>query len=109
MKEIYDPHTIPPITEPMGKYWKQPSLSDVLIDDTHALMDEKRFMELAEYSASNPTGCYPGKAWRRHDGAFDEKFIRSGGKPIWKLCWFGFSKNGDPKLCSNNYRTVLFI
>lgn len=80
-------NTIPPITEPMGRYWEQPDPSLIFIDGTHALMTRKTFDRLANYSASNPTGAYPGKIWRRHDGAFDYAFRARGGRPVWMLCW----------------------
>ncbi len=98
-----DKNTIPPVTHPYGKYWKQPPLDGILIDDTHALMSERDFASLAEYSATNPTGAYEGKMWRRHDGKFDRHC-----KPEdcrWLLCWFGFSDK--PDMVSNNYRQIL--
>jgi hypothetical protein len=57
-------------------------------------------------SASNPTGAYEGKMWKRHDGSFDERFKARGGVPVWLLCWFGESQIG-PGLVSNNYRKIL--
>lgn len=104
----FDPHRIPPITDPMGRYWRQPDLSKVLIDDTHAIIDKTTFEQLAEYSGTVPTGCYPGKAWRRHNGIYDHEWQAKGGKPYWQLCWYGYSRDGNPKFCSNNFRTVLF-
>lgn len=41
---------------------------------------------LLEYSASNPSGVTVGKMWRRHNGAFDHRFIAAGGKPRWVIC-----------------------
>lgn len=97
---------IPLITDPLGRSWQQPARHLIEIDATHALMDQATFDGLAEYSASNPSGVYPGKMWKRHDGAFDYDFLRKGGKPVWMLCWYGESKIG-PGYCSNNYRTIL--
>lgn len=97
---------IPPITDPMGAGWRQPKRAAIEIDEVHALMSRSTFDALAEYSASNPSGVYPGKMWRRHDGAFDRRFIESGGKPVWILCWFGFSERG-PDFCSNNSRLII--
>lgn len=99
---------IPPITDPLGRYWKQPPVTDILIDDTHALMTEETFRQLMEYSATNPTGAYEGKMWRRHDGSFDREFLAHGGKPVWMLCWYGESKIG-PGYVSNNYREILLV
>lgn len=58
---------IPPITDPMGRHWDQPSRDDILVDDTHAVMTVKTFTALLEYSTSMPSGVYDGKMWRRHD------------------------------------------
>jgi len=41
---------------------------------------------LPEYSATNPTGVFVGKTWRRHDGVFDQAFLARGGKPQWLIC-----------------------
>lgn len=97
---------IPPITEPKGMNWEQPAASEILIDDTHAVMTLSTFVQLKEYSASNPTGAYEGKMWKRHNGAHDYDFIRRGGKPEWMLCWYGVSSKG-PDFVSNNYRLIL--
>ncbi len=101
-------NTIPPITEPMGKYWDQPPVAEIRIDDEFATMSQKTFDALHDYSCSKPTGVYPGKMWRRHDGAFDRKFLAAGGKPTWLLVWFGESRIG-PGFCSNNYRKIVII
>jgi hypothetical protein len=98
---------IPPITDLLGKNWNQPERSEILIDDTHALMTRFTFDKLAEYSASFPTGVYEGKMWKRHDGAFDTEYISRGGKPVWMLFWYG--RHPDPDKVSNNYRTILVV
>lgn len=54
-------NTIPPITDPMGRHWRQPSVASIALDDTHALMDDATFQALPEYSATRPSGVYPGK------------------------------------------------
>jgi hypothetical protein len=87
-------NVIPPITDPLGRHWQQPNPSEIEIDDTHALMSQRTFDALLEYSASNPTGVYAGKMWRRHAG------------DLWLLCWYGESQIG-PGYVSNNYRAVL--
>ncbi len=88
-----DANVIPPITEPMGKHWRQPAVEEILLDDTHAVMTEKTLEQLGEYSTSKPSGVYPGKMWR----------ARQRGK--WWLCWYGFGETAD--FCSNNYREIL--
>lgn len=55
---------IPPITDPLGKYWQQPHRRFIELDDTHALMSEQTFKGLKEYSTSIPTGRYEGKMWK---------------------------------------------
>ena len=55
---------IPVITDPLGKYWDQPSLDDIAIDDDVAMMTPKAFDELLDYSASIPSGKYAGKMWK---------------------------------------------
>lgn len=100
--------TIPPITEPLGRYWDQPLVSDILVDDHHAVMTRETLEKLKDYSLSNPTGAYEGKMWRRNmwksteDGRhqYTEK---------WWLCWYGFSFSGEPGHVSNNYREILLI
>jgi hypothetical protein len=99
---------IPPITDPLGRSWQQPARERILIDDTHALMLQAEFERLAEYSATMPTGVYPGKMWKRHDGVYDPVFLAAGGVPTWKLCWFGFSEKG-PGFCSIHHREILLV
>lgn len=98
---------IPPITDPMGKYWKQPDRREILIDETHAVMSQRTFEQLATYSASFPTGVYEGKMWKRHNGAHDQEFLARGGKPEWYLVWYG--KHPDPEKVSNNLRKILIV
>ena len=101
---------IPPITDPLGRYWEQPPVSDILVDDTHAVMTRTTLEKLADYSRSQPTGVYPGKMWRAlyYERAIglDGK-VRLTGKTWWQLCWFGDCP--DPTRCSNNYRDILLI
>jgi hypothetical protein len=98
---------IPPIVHPLGTHWQQPSTKDILVDDKYALMSRAVFEALPEYSATKPTGVYEGKMWRRHDGAFDQRFLAGGGKPEWLLCWYGLCD--DPNSVSNNYRKILIL
>lgn len=100
-------NVIPPMTHPLGSHWKQPRTSEILLDDTHALMSRRTFDDLSEYSASNPSGVYEGKMWKREDGAFDREFLARGGKPEWLLCWYGESEKPDH--VSNNSRKIILL
>jgi hypothetical protein len=82
---------IPPITNPLGVYWKQPPTDSILLDDTHALMDVETFKNLSNYECSIPSGVYEGKMWRR---GMD-------------LIWFGPS--ADPDKCSINVRGIIIV
>lgn len=88
--------TIPPMTDPLSKYWGQPSAKDILIDETTAIMTEKTFRELKDYSASNPTGVYEGKMWKRC-ATSDECYM---------LCWY---QAGAPDTCNIQTRTILVL
>ena len=85
---------IPPITDPLGRYWKQPSKDDIAIDETHAMMTRATFDKLHSYNTSTPSGVYPGKMWKAY------RF----GK--WWLRWFGDS---GPDMCTNNHREIELI
>lgn len=87
-------NAIPPITEPLGRHWIQPSLDAIAIDDTHALMNARAFELLHEYSTTIPSGVYAGKMW---------KASRRG---EWWLKWFGIVQ-GNPEVCSINNRRIL--
>lgn len=80
--------------------WQQPPRESILIDKTHALMTRTTFEKLAEYSSTMPSGVYPGKLWRRHDGIYDRKCKT----PRWLLCWYG-AVNADK--CPIEFREVL--
>lgn len=91
-------NAIPPMTDPLGSYWDQPSRESITIDNRHAQMTEATFNKLSEYSATHPTGVYPGKMWRRHDGAFIPAAKRS--SPLrWLLCWYGPDVDGKCEIC----------
>jgi hypothetical protein len=98
---------IPRISDPLGSSWEQPDRSEITIDDSHAVMTRTSFNKLREYSGSFPSGVYHGKMWKRHDGGFDRAFRARGGKPVWKLVWYG--RHPDPKFVSNNFRDILVI
>lgn len=99
-------NVIPRMTHPMSRYWRQPDLSHVLIDDTHALMDRPTFQALATYSTSVPTGAYEGKAWRVEGwtrGPNGEYTLT--GK--WYLRWYGYSEKSDQ--VSINTREIILV
>ena len=85
---------IPPITDPLGRYWEQPDRDNILIDDQHALMTREDFKQLHNYSASIPSGVYVGKMWKRK---FRDK---------WYLSWYG--PHDDPDRCSINHREIIW-
>lgn len=90
-----DDAEIPPITEPLGRYWEQPDRALILIDAHHAVMDAAAFAQLLEYSCSKPTAVYEGKMWKaQFDG-------------VWYLRWFGTSCR--PGYVSNNARVILLL
>jgi hypothetical protein len=84
---------IPPITDPLGKYWDQPK-GEILVDDTHALMDRKSFGELGEYSTSTPSGVYEGKMWKTFS------------KRVWYLRWY---ENSGPNHCRIQTRRIILV
>jgi len=85
---------IPEITNPLGKHWDQPDKKNILLDDTHALMDKRTFDGLLEYSSSIPSGVYAGKMWKC-------KYIDG-----WGLRWFD---DCNETSCRNNQRIILLI
>lgn len=86
---------IPEITHPLGRHWRQPPVSRILIDDTHAVMERPTLEALMEYSSSTPSGVYDGKMWKCRTVTG------------WLLVWYGPSC--DPNKCSINKRQVLLI
>jgi hypothetical protein len=99
---------VPRITDPLGLHWRQPDRSEILFEDNNAIMTRTTFNKLCEYSGSFPSGVYEGKMWRRHDGGFDRAFRARGGKPTWKLVWYGVSRKG-PDFVSNNFRDIIIV
>lgn len=84
---------IPPMTHELSKYWGQPDVSQILVDDCYAVMNQATFNALADYSLSNPSGVYEGKCWKRRQGNY------------WLLCFYGPSH--EPTLCSINALAIL--
>lgn len=66
---------IPPMTNPLGKYWEQPNRSEILIEDESAIMLNSTFEKLKNYSHSIPSGVYEGKMWKSI-GKFGRPFLR---------------------------------
>lgn len=57
---------IPLMTDPLGRHWKQPDdIRHAPMDDETVLLTPAQFAGLHEYSATLPTGVYPGKCWKR--------------------------------------------
>lgn len=104
---------IPPITDEMGKHWRQPNPQNFLIDDTHVIMTQREFDQLAEYSTSYPSGVYHGKCWKSQQ--WEEVKVSDHGRTMvkriwtdrWQLRWYG--PHEDPKLCSINHREIIII
>jgi len=74
---------IPPITDPLGKSWKQPHGSFIELDDSYSLMSDHTFKALKEYSTTIPTGIYDGKIWKEFANG------------EWYLVWFAPDKDPD--------------
>ena len=72
-------HHPPPITDPLGRHWKQPDRERVLVDAEHAVMSEGDFRGLHVYDHTVPTGTYTGKMWRCRN----------------MLCWYGDVDGND--------------
>lgn len=101
---------IPPISDPLGKYWDQPCRSKILIDDKIALMDRQTFRDLMAYDTSIPSGVYVGKMWSRtipanrsdaQDREFKDHFARL-------LCWYDDHPD-RPESCLIKSREVVFL
>lgn len=97
--------TVPPMTDPMGKHWRQPDMSVVNIAGETVELTKREFDALAEYSTSYPSGVYIGKCWKRETMEQTPKGMRGTG--IWYLVWYG--PHADPKKCSINSRLIKFI
>ena len=87
---------IPAITDPLGRYWDQPDRSKITLDDTHAMMDETTFYELATYNTTKPSVVYPGKMWKRQYNT------------LWYLFWY-HEDDGDPRGLLTPHRQIIII
>ncbi len=57
---------IPIMDDPLGKYWDQPNdIRHAIMDDKHVILSNYQIKQLPEYSATMPSGVYPGKCWQR--------------------------------------------
>ncbi len=70
----------------------------------------QQFMDLLEYSSSNPTGTTNGKMWRRLDGVFDHAWRARGGKPRWIICQYDPNCPDDAKtIAIHRYRPIIVL
>jgi hypothetical protein len=93
MNAILENHPIPPMTDPLGKYWDQPDRSEIKVGEEIAIMTQTTFDKLKDYTGSQPTGAYEGKMWKRKI------------KNAWNLVWFG--PHTEPETLSINYRIIM--
>ena len=88
------PERLPPITDPLGRSWDQPKR--LMIERGVAILSPREFLALMDYSDTNPTGVYEGKAWKR----YDPRPQYNG----WVLCWF--AESHDPTMCRLELRPI---
>ena len=87
---------IPPMTDSLSRYWGQPDVRNFAIDDEVAMMSQKDFEALLEYSTTIPSAVYEGKCWRACYGG------------VWYLRWFG-KDDGDPKGLPTFTRKIVLV
>ena len=85
--------SIPPITDPLGKYWEQPEQAEISLSLSHAHMSAETWRKLKHYQSSIPSGTYDGKMWKKQDW-----------RGRWILCWYG--PHSNPELISINYLRI---
>jgi len=69
---------IPIMDDPLGKHWDQPAdIMQAPMDEKTILLRPDQFRDLCDYSASLPSGVYPGKCWKSQD------------KRGWFIRWYG--------------------
>ena len=73
-------YIIPPIVNPLGRYWDQPDRENITIDEKSAIMSQADFEKLHDYSTSDPTGCYEGKMWKSYATT----------NHTWYLSWYDY-------------------
>lgn len=87
-------HPIPELDSPFS--WTQPDRQDILVGDTTAIMTQRDYELLYDYSRSRPSGAYPGKMWKSIDSATGKSYLH----------WYGLVP-GNPNLVSNNCREIV--
>lgn len=92
-QQTKEPHLIPVMTHKLSSGWDQPSTEKILVDDESAVMDNKTFEQLKNYSTSIPSGVYEGKMWRRLIGI------------DWYLCWY--CQSDRPSMCAVDKRKII--
>jgi hypothetical protein len=97
--------TVPAMTDPMGKHWRQPDMSVINIARDAVELTKREFDSLYEYSTSYPSGVYVGKCWKAEELEDTPEGVVGSG--IWYLVWYG--PHADPKKCSINRRLIKFI
>lgn len=61
---------IPPFDfkrDPMARNWQQPDHTQFIWMADAVFVTPAQYEALHGYDCSNPTGCYPGKCWRRDE------------------------------------------
>lgn len=87
---------IPPITDPLGRHWNQPSREEIAVDEKHAVLSRKTLEKLMNYSHTYPSGTYEGKMWR---------LVTDDGVNV--LCWY--VQHADPSKLTVKYREILLL
>jgi hypothetical protein len=95
---------IPPITDPLGRHWRQPDMTQVEITSEHARLTQAQFDSLSDYSTSYPSGVYHGKCWKAQGTE-----TLDGGRWRWTGTWFlrWYDHHEDPKKCSIKQREII--
>lgn len=98
------PRTIPPMTDPLGKYWEQPSLDEISFSLIYAWMTPATFEKIKHYQTSYPTGVYAGKMWKL-------TAIIGRAKQEWLLMYYDIAENFAklPGLPDMKHRIRYFI
>src|SRR5262245_65416000 len=96
--EQHPPKLESPYESPLT-VWPQPAREEILIDETHAVMEGATLDRLSEYSASIPSGVYPGKMWAR-------RVVRRLDAADWAVGWYR-RVEGPVTIGGVNYSTKL--
>jgi hypothetical protein len=94
-KPVRVDHSIPPMVDPLGRYWDQPSREKIAVDEEVARMTQQTLDQLAEYSCTIPTGTYAGKMWKRREG------------DVWLLCWYEDDPRSTTQLFIRSRKVIL--